>query len=258
MSAKAISNSTLSLRFMQNAQRVKMQAQVEAEQAKIKDDAEWSVSQEVRDAWGIGSSSSTQKQTKLQSVTYEASYVPFIFGEEDEGKEEGEEDVGVGPSSCRPALAKGRRTFNERGQEVLRNEVPDSEHDAEAADEAAGLSNALKGKGRPASISGFKAPLPTKPRDGKKARTKTAQELIRETAAAAPVSLSSVPTSSAVNVKSEPAGFLKPAGVDAPPLADANSGYKRRQRDRDMVPDPTESKRKKRKKNAEAALTTVE
>ena len=45
---------------MQNAQRAKLQAQVEAEQAKIKDDAEWSVSQEVRDAWGIGQSSSNR------------------------------------------------------------------------------------------------------------------------------------------------------------------------------------------------------
>ncbi len=48
----------MSLRFMQNAQRAKLQAQVEAEQAKVKDDAEWSVSQEVRDAWGIRQSSS--------------------------------------------------------------------------------------------------------------------------------------------------------------------------------------------------------
>ena len=42
---------------MQNAQRAKQQAQVEAEQAKIKDEAEWSVPQAWKDAWGIGSSS---------------------------------------------------------------------------------------------------------------------------------------------------------------------------------------------------------
>ena len=59
MSGKTLSNGTLSLRFMQNAQRAKLQAQVEAEQAKIKDDAEWSVSQDIREAWGIGGSSST-------------------------------------------------------------------------------------------------------------------------------------------------------------------------------------------------------
>ena len=60
MAGKTLSNGTLSLRFMQNAHRAKLQAQVELEQAKIKDDAEWSVPQEVRDAWGLGESSSKQ------------------------------------------------------------------------------------------------------------------------------------------------------------------------------------------------------
>lgn len=55
--SKPLSNSLLSMRFMQNAQRAKQQAQVEAEQAKIKDEAEWSVPQAWRDAWGIGSNS---------------------------------------------------------------------------------------------------------------------------------------------------------------------------------------------------------
>ena len=60
MTSKTLSNGTLSLRFMQNAHRAKLQAQVELEQAKIKDDAEWSVSQEIKDAWGIGQSSSSR------------------------------------------------------------------------------------------------------------------------------------------------------------------------------------------------------
>lgn len=50
---KTLSNGTLSLRFMQNAQRAKQQASVDLERAKVKDDAEWEVSREVRDAWGI-------------------------------------------------------------------------------------------------------------------------------------------------------------------------------------------------------------
>ena len=69
MSGKTISNSTLSLRFMQNAQRAKLQAQVDAEQAKIKDDAEWSVSQAVRDAWGIGTSASAGSSTSTARGT---------------------------------------------------------------------------------------------------------------------------------------------------------------------------------------------
>lgn len=59
--SKTLSNGTLSLRFMQNAQRAKQQAQVELEQAKIKDDAEWEMPQEVKDAWGIGSSPDTTR-----------------------------------------------------------------------------------------------------------------------------------------------------------------------------------------------------
>jgi hypothetical protein len=57
--SKTLSNGTLSLRFMQNAQRAKQQAQVELEKAKVKDEAEWEVSQEMKDAWGVGSSSAS-------------------------------------------------------------------------------------------------------------------------------------------------------------------------------------------------------
>jgi hypothetical protein len=43
---------------MQNAHRAKQLAEVEAEQAQVKDEAEWEVAKEVREAWGIGSGSS--------------------------------------------------------------------------------------------------------------------------------------------------------------------------------------------------------
>lgn len=58
MSGKTLSTGTLSLRFMQNAHRAKQLAEVEAEQAQVKDEAEWEVAKEVREAWGIGSGSS--------------------------------------------------------------------------------------------------------------------------------------------------------------------------------------------------------
>jgi len=54
MSSKTLSTGTLSLRFMQNASRAKNQPQVEAEKAEVKDDGEWEVSKEVKEAWGIG------------------------------------------------------------------------------------------------------------------------------------------------------------------------------------------------------------
>ena len=56
MSGKALSSGTLSLKFMQNAHRAKHLAHVEAEQAQVKDEAEWEVSKEVRESWGLGSS----------------------------------------------------------------------------------------------------------------------------------------------------------------------------------------------------------
>ena len=59
MPPKGISTGTLNLRFMQNALRAKQEAEVELERAKIKDEAEWEVSQEVKDAWGIGSSAAS-------------------------------------------------------------------------------------------------------------------------------------------------------------------------------------------------------
>lgn len=62
MSSKTLSTGTLSLRFMQNAHRAKQLAQVEAEQAQVKDEAEWEVSKEIRDAWGISAGTSTSEK----------------------------------------------------------------------------------------------------------------------------------------------------------------------------------------------------
>lgn len=60
--SKTLSNGTLSLRFMQNAQRAKQEAQVEAEQAKVRDEAEWEIPQEVKEQWGIASSPDASQQ----------------------------------------------------------------------------------------------------------------------------------------------------------------------------------------------------
>src|ERR1700730_2905732 len=51
---KPLSRGTLSLRFMQNAQRAKALTPVEPDRAVTKDteDTEWEVAREVREAWG--------------------------------------------------------------------------------------------------------------------------------------------------------------------------------------------------------------
>ena len=61
MSGKTLSNGTLSLRFMQNASRVKQMKEVELERAELADDGRWEVNQAVKDSWGL--SSSTAKRT---------------------------------------------------------------------------------------------------------------------------------------------------------------------------------------------------
>ena len=57
MTSKTLSNGTLSLKFMQNAQRAKQEKAVELQRAKVKDEAEWEVSNEIKEAWGLSSDS---------------------------------------------------------------------------------------------------------------------------------------------------------------------------------------------------------
>ncbi|KAI1790553.1 hypothetical protein LXA43DRAFT_1062013 [Ganoderma leucocontextum] len=242
MAGKTLSNGTMSLRFMQNAQRAKLQAQVEAEQAKVRDDAEWSVSQEVRAAWGLGESSSKQEDD-----VHESSYLPFIF----------QSDKGEGSSSAfqtdgRPAF-RGRRTFNAKGREVVA-EPPKPIEDGEVEEDTkpdVRPKSRSKFEPLPTSISGFNAPIASTRRDGKKARTKTAQELIRDSAPIRPPA-SLLEFSDDTESKPAPrlippsAGFMKPAGVDAPAAPAASA----RKRDREGSSAGTEGKKRKKKKEA--------
>ncbi|KAH9886743.1 hypothetical protein C8Q73DRAFT_748900 [Cubamyces lactineus] len=240
MTSKTLSNGTLSLRFMQNAHRAKLQAQVELEQAKIKDDAEWSVSQEIRDAWGIGQASSSSND----DVVYEPSYVPFIFD-----SDAAEASSSNSPQQDMPKL-RGRRTFNARGEEIVQEEKPQEEEENVVADAPEEKPRSKFDK-RPTSISGFKAPISTQ-RDGKKTRTKTAQMLIREDVSVRPPA--SMQTS-ILAVKREE-GFIKPEGVDEPirTARRAPTEGRKRERDQDTTgADRTGSEGKKRKKKKEAS-----
>ena len=53
MANKILSNGTLSLRFMQNAHRSKNMSEVEPKKAPVKDDGEWEVGKDVKEAWGL-------------------------------------------------------------------------------------------------------------------------------------------------------------------------------------------------------------
>ncbi|KAI0673138.1 hypothetical protein C8Q78DRAFT_1068564 [Trametes maxima] len=239
MAGKTLSNGTMSLRFMQNAQRAKLQAQVELEQAKIKDDAEWSVSPEVRDAWGIGETASSSRT----EVVHEASYMPFIFQ-----SDEGEASPSDPRVEERPKI-RGRRTFNARGVEVVQEEkVP--EQAIEVAPDITDEKPHSKFPKRLTSISGFRAPISTQ-KDGKKTRTKTAQMLIREDISVRPPASMLPPP---IPVKLEE-GFVKPAGVDEP-VRTARKGPpegRKRERAQDDGSDRPGTEGKKRKKKKEAS-----
>lgn len=211
---------------MQNAQRAKQQAQVELEQAKIKDEAEWEVSQEIKDAWGIGSS----KNASTSSVIHESSYLPFLFASQSAGASDGE-------TLAKP---KGRRSFNTKGKEVETEKVADEP----APDGDAPESQPSK---RITSISGFRAPKAA----SKSSKGKSVQELIREDATKrepAPLETDTPVPSPATSQPSRapPASFMKPAGVDAPSTKN-NAAKKKRDRDEGGDGDGKKRKRKKEK-----------
>ncbi|KAF7369736.1 hypothetical protein MVEN_00305200 [Mycena venus] len=201
MAAKTLSTSTLSLKFMQNAHRAKNLAEVQLERAEVKDDGEWEVAKEIRDAWG---------PETTQSVSYEASYLPFLFTSD------------ASDSDATPAAnLKGRRTFK-RGREVA--------DEYQAAVPAAPVTetkpSTSKSAGKPKQISslsgrtGSKKAAPNAPK-GKSAR----QAIYDNSGVGADLRSQKVdPSAGGQNNGTTPAPskpllpnvFLKPAGVDEP------------------------------------------
>ncbi|THH00359.1 hypothetical protein EW145_g7094 [Phellinidium pouzarii] len=107
---------------MQNTQRSKQQTAVTFQQAKVKDEAEWEVSKEIKEAWGLLSSPKALSICR-QSVTQETSYLPFLFPSLHKSSQSSDSDSE--PET--PALSlsiSGRRTFN-KGREVTTSITPE-------------------------------------------------------------------------------------------------------------------------------------
>lgn len=120
MSAKQLSSGTLSLKFMQNAQRAKQLKEVVLERAHVEDDGQWEIAKEIRESWGSTESKYVLRSINLfplffsypesdsydgsDTVVYESSYLPFIF-------------PSTPSSSSADDIPKGRRVFK-RGKEV--------------------------------------------------------------------------------------------------------------------------------------------
>ncbi|KAJ7493501.1 hypothetical protein FB451DRAFT_444820 [Mycena latifolia] len=233
MAAKTLSTSTLSLKFMQNAHRAKNLAEVQLEKAEVKDDGEWEVAKEIRDAWG---------PETTQSVSYEASYLPFLFADD----------------APTPA-AKGRRAFK-RGREVVDEyqavAPPPPTPPAMSTSKPAGRLKSIS-----STLSGRQTPRKASPNKGPKG--KTARQAIYDSAGVGADlrqnKNNSTPLSGPVPPPPPPPNvFLKPAGVDepapakpiVPPAQESAEQKPKGKRARELTAESAEggSGKKKRKK----------
>ncbi|KAJ7581382.1 hypothetical protein C8J56DRAFT_895817 [Mycena floridula] len=221
--SKTISTGTLGLRFMQNAQK---RAQVKEEQiltAKVKDEAEWEVSAAIRESW---------KTSDSQSVTYEPSYLPFLF-----------------PSismEAEPTKLKGRRVFK-KGREVYETNATVSESSTEPRPEL--TTPERKPGGRPVRVAAnrpmIKATSSTNPPDN----AQTAKQAIFDNSGVGtdlPVTRS-VPGPS---IQPAPLVFLKPSGVDDPAEEIIQSARKVAKSKRDRGPEAGETPARKKKRKS--------
>ncbi|KAJ6492816.1 hypothetical protein C8R47DRAFT_422710 [Mycena vitilis] len=257
MAAKTLSTSTLSLKFMQNAHRAKNLAEVQLERAEVKDDGEWEVAKEIRDAWG---------PETTQAVSYEASYLPFLFTSD------------ASEPDATPAVnLKGRRAFK-RGREVADEYQP-----IVPAAPTPPAASTSKSAGKPKQISSVSGRTGSSNSNAKNSpKGKSARQAIydssgvgsdmrakkTETGAGARGSTGTPAPSKAPL----PNVFLKPAGVDepaestksasalsttktSPPSSEKTKGKRERERTgtAEIAEGENSSKKRKRKKKNDQA-----
>ncbi|KDR78296.1 hypothetical protein GALMADRAFT_64883 [Galerina marginata CBS 339.88] len=257
MTSKSLNTSTLSLRFMQNAQRANQQKEVELDRAEVKDDGKWEISQAVRDSWGL--SKETQSES---SDVHEASYLPFIFSTKRAVASDFDADATV-------RTVAGRRVFNKKGEEVSLQVASSSEPTTTSLSSptiAPQQPTGRKVHPRPISISasgtsgqlrGFESLK--KPKD-----SKTARQAIFDSGGVGTDLRTQARTSDSPS--NTPTTFMKPAGIDDPKNLQASSSNAdtitnnarqkiKRDRERDATADEpsdvTRKPKKKKKKNPE-------
>ncbi|KAF8319597.1 hypothetical protein F5887DRAFT_1218631 [Amanita rubescens] len=242
MSGKTISTSTLSLRFMQNAHRAKSMKEVELEKAAVHDDAQWDVGHEVREAWGLLSVQDTS-----QNITYETSYLPFIFS-----------DTAEDTNPKVPAVPMGRRKFT-NGVEDDPTEKQEPEESPSQEPQQAEKPVRSRVHPHPIPIRSVSGKLlsglqPLKPKAPKESRS--AREAIFDNSGVG-TDIRSIPSSkrNADGADERPfTGFLKPLGVDAPSsskskiVETADGSSKKHKRRRQGSEEAEESKKKSKKK----------
>ncbi|THV07961.1 hypothetical protein K435DRAFT_709169 [Dendrothele bispora CBS 962.96] len=206
--SKTLSTGTLSLRFMQNAQRAKQLKEVELEKAHVEDDGQWEIAQEIRDSWGPVSQPDN-------SISHETSYIPFLFPSFSDPTSE--------PVTSTPdSKPKGRRAF-EKGREVISQTV-DAKPDASTSESTSTQVNATQTKkGKKvakssilSSDSGDRIAHSVKSERPISKSNKIARLAIFDTSG---VGTDLRPSSAVTSIPSDAASrtsFIKPAGIDDP------------------------------------------
>ncbi|KAL4077490.1 hypothetical protein J3A83DRAFT_4056140, partial [Scleroderma citrinum] len=162
---KALSSSTLSLRFMQNAEQKHT-----TQQAQIRDDSEWELPQKA---------TSVSEDT----VTYEHSYLPFLFHQ-----------------------TRGRRTFDKHGKEVTQVSASAEQPGPTITDPS--ITAGAKKQPRPKSISSFGLSTIDPKKEKDRDPSKSAKHAIRD--------ISGVGTDLRTRPPPSSSGFMKPQGIDLP------------------------------------------
>ncbi|KAF7310211.1 hypothetical protein MIND_00394800 [Mycena indigotica] len=191
--SKALSTSTLSLKFMQNAAARKgATATGTLTKAEVQD--------EVDGAWAVPGADARRAMAESEGregvVSYEASYMPFLFGTE----------------------TKGRRAFR-KGREV-------DELGAIATEKAAPAQELppVKAAGKVRAISS-QSGLPEKNKKAKKEGGSARDAIFAAPVTGLPSATPDPPTQRQKTKKDKdrPPTFLRPAGVDAPPSQPSTS-----------------------------------
>ncbi|KAJ7055204.1 hypothetical protein C8F01DRAFT_1258834 [Mycena amicta] len=216
--SKTLSTSTMGLRFMQNAALRRGTQPEELDKAAVKDDVdgEWEIPRlkEIREAWSASASASSGSGPGASAgdVSYEASYIPFLFAGGRKGEGDGEE-----------RLVKGRRTFK-KGREVDNEPLPPTTDMLPESSSSSSARSKPKPPGNIRSISSQAGGLSGGKKDGKgqgKKPSVSARDAVFNNANAdTGTDLRETETrkqTANAPAPPPPAVFLRPAGIDAPP-----------------------------------------
>ncbi|KAG9019872.1 hypothetical protein FRB90_000002 [Tulasnella sp. 427] len=216
MPPKTLSNGTMALKFMQKA-ALKAQngeaAVVQLHQAKVVDEAEWDVGKEVRQAWGLTSgdekSAGPSGSNSSASIVYEASYLPFMYGQVDDDLADDDEESEVSHNLLATTTSRPGRWSNltkvEEPKSKSEQVDPERKHteDEDAPEDLKDLEPPSPSRNPPPAYSGDSRTTSSR----KKGKRKFEEEKEEHEDSSA------LDSSSA---KASASGFLRPAGVDAP------------------------------------------